>query len=150
MFSFNYCSSMSGSVLEKHDKAVSLSRHPVIRITIISLDMAICEIYNSNRFLLKNSDNNSERWKVLFVKFEQIEQVLELARTGTFSQTARNLYMSQSNLSLSIVHIRSSGCFLKHDILRIFGIPRVTYDNIPEIFYRRSPDFHSLLPVRSP
>lgn len=36
------------------------------------------------------------------MKFEQIEQVLELAKTGTFSQTARNLYMSQPNLSLSI------------------------------------------------
>lgn len=36
------------------------------------------------------------------MKFEQIEQVLELVKTGTFSQAARNLYISQPNLSLSI------------------------------------------------
>lgn len=36
------------------------------------------------------------------MKFEQIEQVLEVVKTGTFSQAARNLYMSQPNLSLSI------------------------------------------------
>lgn len=36
------------------------------------------------------------------MKLEQIEQVLEVVKTGTFSQAARNLYMAQSNLSSSI------------------------------------------------
>lgn len=31
------------------------------------------------------------------MKLEQFEQVLEVAKTGTFSQAARNLYMSQPN-----------------------------------------------------
>lgn len=36
------------------------------------------------------------------MKLEQFEQVLEVVKTGTFSQAARNLYMAQSNLSSSI------------------------------------------------
>lgn len=36
------------------------------------------------------------------MKLEQVEQVMEVAKTGTFSQAARNLFMSQPNLSLSI------------------------------------------------
>lgn len=36
------------------------------------------------------------------MRLEQIKQVLEIARTGSFSSAARNLYMSQPNLSLSI------------------------------------------------
>ena len=36
------------------------------------------------------------------MKLEQFEQVLEVAKTGTFSKAAKNLYMSQPNLSLSI------------------------------------------------
>jgi DNA-binding transcriptional LysR family regulator len=36
------------------------------------------------------------------MKLDQVEQVLEIARTGTFSQAARNLYMAQPNLSASI------------------------------------------------
>lgn len=53
------------------------------------------------------------------MKLEQFEQVLELVKTGTFSQAARNLFMSQPNLSLSIkqlekelnckLFVRSSG-----------------------------------------
>lgn len=41
------------------------------------------------------------------MKFEQIEQVLEVAATGTFSQAARNLYMSQPNLSQSIKQLEA-------------------------------------------
>lgn len=45
------------------------------------------------------------------MKFEQIEQVLEVVKTGTFSQAARNLYMSQPNLSLSIKQLEDElGC----------------------------------------
>lgn len=36
------------------------------------------------------------------MKLSQIEQVLEVARVGNISQAAENLYLSQSNLSLSI------------------------------------------------
>lgn len=36
------------------------------------------------------------------MKLEQFEQVIELVRTGSFSQAARNLYISQPNLSHSI------------------------------------------------
>ncbi len=36
------------------------------------------------------------------MKLEQFEQVLEVVKTGTFSQAARNLFMSQPNLSQSI------------------------------------------------
>lgn len=47
------------------------------------------------------------------MKFEQLEQVLEVAKTGTFSQAARNLYMSQPNLSLSIRQLEEElGCRL--------------------------------------
>ena len=47
------------------------------------------------------------------MKLEQFEQVLEVAKTGTFSQAARNLYMSQPNLSLSIKQLEEElGCSL--------------------------------------
>lgn len=47
------------------------------------------------------------------MKFEQLEQVLEVAKTGTFSQAARNLFMSQPNLSLSIRQLEEEmGCQL--------------------------------------
>ncbi|MDO5336410.1 MAG: LysR family transcriptional regulator [Eubacteriales bacterium] len=47
------------------------------------------------------------------MKFEQLEQVLEVAKTGTFSQAARNLFMSQPNLSLSIRQLEEElGCRL--------------------------------------
>lgn len=47
------------------------------------------------------------------MKFEQLEQVLEVAKTGTFSQAARNLYMSQPNLSLSVRQLEEElGCQL--------------------------------------
>ncbi|MCI9604324.1 MAG: LysR family transcriptional regulator [Ruminococcus sp.] len=47
------------------------------------------------------------------MKFEQLEQVLEVARTGTFSQAARNLFMSQPNLSLSVRQLEEElGCRL--------------------------------------
>ncbi len=36
------------------------------------------------------------------MKIEQIQQVLEIFKTGSFSQAARNLYLSQPNLSHSI------------------------------------------------
>ncbi len=36
------------------------------------------------------------------MKLEQVEQVIELLKTGSFSQAARNLYISQPNLSYSI------------------------------------------------
>ena len=36
------------------------------------------------------------------MKLSQIEQVLEVARVGSISQAAENLYMSQPKLSLSI------------------------------------------------
>lgn len=36
------------------------------------------------------------------MRLEQIDQVIELAETGSFSKAARNLYMSQPNLSKSI------------------------------------------------
>lgn len=36
------------------------------------------------------------------MKLEQFEQVIELLKTGSFSQAARNLYTSQPNLSYSI------------------------------------------------
>ena len=37
-----------------------------------------------------------------FLKLEQIFYVIEIAETGSFSQAARNLYISQPNLSYSI------------------------------------------------
>ncbi len=47
------------------------------------------------------------------IKLEQFEQVLELLKTGTFSQAARNLYMSQPNLSQSIKQLEDElGCQL--------------------------------------
>lgn len=47
------------------------------------------------------------------MKFEQLEQVLEVAKTGTFSQAARNLFMSQPNLSLSVRQLEAElGCRL--------------------------------------
>lgn len=47
------------------------------------------------------------------MKFEQLEQVLEVAKTGTFSQAARNLFMSQPNLSLSVRQLEDElGCQL--------------------------------------
>lgn len=47
------------------------------------------------------------------MKLEQFEQVLEVAKTGTFSKAAKNLYMSQPNLSLSIKQLEQElGCAL--------------------------------------
>lgn len=47
------------------------------------------------------------------MRLEQIKQVLEIAKTGSFSSTARNLYMSQPNLSLSIKQLEDElGCQL--------------------------------------
>lgn len=47
------------------------------------------------------------------MKLEQFEQVLEVVKTGTFSQAARNLYMAQSNLSSSIKQLEDElGCKL--------------------------------------
>ncbi len=36
------------------------------------------------------------------MKLEQIEQILSLADTGSFTETARRLYISQPNLSASV------------------------------------------------
>ncbi len=45
------------------------------------------------------------------MKLEQFEQVLEIVRTGTFSQAARNLYLSQPNLSQSVKQLEDElGC----------------------------------------
>ncbi|MCD8122995.1 MAG: LysR family transcriptional regulator [Clostridiales bacterium] len=41
------------------------------------------------------------------MKLEQIEQVISLARTGSFTESARQLYMSQPNLSQSIHQLES-------------------------------------------
>jgi len=41
------------------------------------------------------------------MKLEQIEQVLTLAETGSFTETARRLYLSQPNLSLSIKQLEA-------------------------------------------
>lgn len=39
------------------------------------------------------------------MKLSQLEQVIEVANTGSISQAATNLYLSQSNISLSIKHL---------------------------------------------
>ena len=39
------------------------------------------------------------------MKLEQIEQFNELAKTGNINRAAKNLYMSQPNLSRSIKHL---------------------------------------------
>ena len=36
------------------------------------------------------------------MKLSQLEQILEVAKVGSISQAAKNLYMAQSNLSTSI------------------------------------------------
>lgn len=41
------------------------------------------------------------------MKLEQIEQVITLAETGSFTETARRLYLSQPNLSLSIKQLEA-------------------------------------------
>ena len=39
------------------------------------------------------------------MKFTQIEQALEVARTGSLAKAAQNLYISQANLSIAIKNL---------------------------------------------
>ena len=41
------------------------------------------------------------------MKLEQIEQILSLADTGSFTETARRLYISQPNLSASVKQLEN-------------------------------------------
>ena len=59
------------------------------------------------------------------MKLEQIEQILSLSDTGSFTETARRLYISQPNLSASVKQLENEigNIIFERTPLRISGHP---------------------------
>lgn len=94
------------------------------------------------------------------MRLEQFGQIIELVKTGSFSQAARNLYISQPNLSNSIkqlenelgfpLFIRTSDGVVPtkqgHDLIEHFGIIQREYGLLQQ--YCQTPELHSRMSLR--